>query len=79
MRFFKKYDDVRTLSDNDFICYCCKVDKRTIVSSIKNKKANTLAKIKEITGACTGNECKTKNPNGRCCSKEINQLIQIYG
>jgi len=71
----KDYADVSTLSDNDYICYCTKVDKKTIVASIKNG-ASTLKEIKKLTIACTGNECTTLNPNKRCCSKEINQLIK---
>ncbi len=79
MKFFaqpKRYDDVTTLSDEDLICYCIEVDKKTILDAIRNG-ATTLSTIKETTGACTGNECKRLNPNGRCCSKEINALIQL--
>jgi NAD(P)H-nitrite reductase large subunit len=72
----KKYDDVTTLSDNDLICYCVEVDKGTIVSAIHNG-ATTLKEIKARTGACTGDMCATKNPNRRCCSKEIKQLLNI--
>ncbi len=79
MKFFakiKKFDDVTTLDDSDLICYCCEVDKLTIVKAIKDG-ANTLALIKDATGACTGSRCKELNPNKRCCSKEINQLIKL--
>ena len=79
MKFFtqtKRYDDVTTLLDEDLICYCIQVDKKTIVEVIRNG-ATTLSAIKEATGACTGNECKRLNPNGRCCSKEIKALIQV--
>ncbi len=65
------------MDDTDLICYCIEVDKGTIVKAI-TKGATTLSKIKEETSACTGNECKTKNPNHRCCSKEIKQLIALY-
>ena len=81
MKFFtkiKKFDDVTTLDDSDLICYCCEVDKKTIVKAIK-EGANTLSLIKEKTTACTGSRCKELNPNKRCCSKEINQLIRLYG
>jgi NAD(P)H-nitrite reductase large subunit len=71
----KRYDDVTTLSDNDLICYCVEVDKGTIANAIHNG-ATTLKEIKTRTGACTGNECTTKNPNGRCCSKEIKQMLK---
>jgi len=72
----KRYDDVTTLDAEDLICYCCEVDKATIEEAIA-AGADTLGRIKERTGACTGNECKEKNPNRRCCSKEIKQLISI--
>lgn len=56
------------------ICYCKEITKETIQLAIQNG-ADTLEKIKEITGACTGNDCKSKNPSGKCCSGEIMKLI----
>ena len=79
MKFFTKakvYNDVTTLEDNDLICYCCNIDKLTIVNAIKSG-ATTLKAIKQSTNACTGNECKELNPNKRCCSKEIKELIKL--
>jgi NAD(P)H-nitrite reductase large subunit len=72
----KKYDDVSTLGDDDLICYCCDVDKKTILDAIHNG-SSTLKEIKITTRACTGDECATLNPNKRCCSKEIKQLIRM--
>jgi NAD(P)H-nitrite reductase large subunit len=72
----KDYADVTTLSDDDLICYCTKVDKKTIVDAIKTGE-DTLKAIKETTTACTGDECATLNPNKRCCSKEIKQLLKL--
>ena len=80
MKFFtkvKRFDDVTTLDESDLICYCIEVNKGTIVEAIR-KGANTLKAIKETTRACTGNECAQKNPNRRCCSKEIKLLIDLY-
>ena len=79
MKFFtpKNYSDVKTLDDDDFICFCIEVDKKTIVQAIQ-EGASTLKEIKETTKACTGNECKTKNPTGKCCSPQIKKLIEIY-
>ena len=57
------------------ICYCIDVDEATIINAVKNG-ADTLKKVKEQTKACTGNECKEKNPKGRCCSVEIKQIIK---
>ena len=80
MQFFtkpKRYDEVTTLEDNDLICYCIEVSKGEIVNVIK-QGAKTLKEIKRLTKAYTGSECKEKNPNKRCCSKEINALIKLY-
>jgi hypothetical protein len=44
----KKYDDVRTLSNDDLICYCCDVDKKTIIEAIQNG-SRTLKEIKKTT------------------------------
>ena len=73
----KRYDDVKRLDDDDYICYCIEVTKATIVKAICNG-AHTLKDIRNATGACSGTECAVKNPNKRCCSKEINQLITLY-
>ena len=73
----KRYDDITTLADDDWICYCIEVNKKSILEAIRNG-ATTLKAIKEVTRACTGNECAQKNPNRRCCSKEIKQLIDLY-
>jgi len=73
----KKYDDVTTLGDDDLICYCIGIDKKRIVDAVK-AGATTLKAVKEQTRACTGDHCKEVNPNGRCCSKEIRQIIEIY-
>ena len=59
------------------VCYCIEVDEATIVNAIHHG-ANSLAKVKEMTTACTGSECATKNPSGKCCSKEIKELIKLH-
>ena len=69
--------DVEKLNDNDLICYCMEVDKKTIVDAIKDG-SDTLKSIRQDTKASTGKECKIKNPLGRCCAKEVIQLIEIY-
>ncbi len=56
----KQYDDVSTLSDNDLICYCCDVEKQTIVKAIKfsgsrcynDKSFRTKAQLVEL---CSNN------------------------
>jgi len=64
-------------NDSKLVCYCIEVNKKTIIESVKNGN-DTLSKIKESTGACTGNSCKDLNPSGKCCSKDIINLIQLY-
>ena len=68
---------IENLKDSDLVCYCIEVNKKTIVDSIQ--KGNiTLQNIKDDTKACTGSECKVKNPSGKCCSKDIKELIKFY-
>jgi NAD(P)H-nitrite reductase large subunit len=69
--------EIKNFKDNNLICYCIEVNKKTIIDSIKRGN-NTLQKIKDDTKACTGTDCNDKNPNKRCCSKEIKELIEIY-
>ena len=60
---------------NEIICYCRNVSKLEIESAILNG-AKTLKDVQEITGACTGNQCKELNPSGRCCSTEIKEMLK---
>ncbi len=61
---------------NQTICYCKNVSKKVILDAIKDG-AKTLKDIQEKTGACTGNQCKELNPSGKCCSEEIENLLNI--
>jgi NAD(P)H-nitrite reductase large subunit len=58
----------------EIICYCRNVTKREIETAIL-QGAKTLKDIQDTTGACTGKQCKELNPKGRCCSVEINALL----
>jgi bacterioferritin-associated ferredoxin len=58
----------------EIICYCGKVTKSEIEAAIF-KGARKLKDIQEATGACLGNQCKDVNPKGRCCSTEINLML----
>ena len=68
---------MQNLKDADLICYCIKISKKTIVDAIVDGNIN-LQMIKDTTIACTGSKCKEKNPSGKCCSKDIKELIKIY-
>lgn len=59
----------------EIICYCKNVTKTEIESAILSG-AKTLKDVQEITGACTGNQCKELNPKGRCCSAEIKEMLK---
>lgn len=63
------------LKMNKTVCYCKNVTEAEIVKAIKNG-ANSLIDIQQITGACTGNQCKELNPSGKCCSSNIVSLIK---
>ncbi|MGZ2370343.1 (2Fe-2S)-binding protein [Ancylomarina sp. YFZ004] len=56
------------------ICYCKNVTDADIEIAIENG-AKTLKDIQVQTKACTGNECATLNPSGKCCSGDINVLL----
>jgi len=68
--------NVEHLQDSELICYCKEVNKGDIIKAIKIG-GTTLEEIKVQTTACTGKSCKTKNPQKRCCSIEINKLINL--
>jgi len=57
------------------ICYCIGVKESTIVKAIRDG-AHTLKAIQKATKACTGNQCKERNPKGRCCSADILGIIK---
>jgi len=59
---------------DEIICYCKQVTKSEIEKALQDG-AKSLKDIQEITGACTGNQCKELNPSGKCCSSDINVLI----
>ncbi len=59
---------------DEISCYCKQVTKTEIEKAISDG-AKTLKDIQEMTGACTGNQCKELNPSGKCCSGEIMALL----
>lgn len=59
---------------NEIICFCKNVSKNEIETAVKNG-AKKLKDIQEMTGACTGNQCKEMNPKGVCCSGDIIPML----
>jgi SAM-dependent methyltransferase len=76
----KKTSRQRIIStpDAQIICYCKGITKAAIVQAVGDG-ARRLDDIRQMTTACTGGECKTKNPSGGCCSGDIQELIAVYG
>jgi bacterioferritin-associated ferredoxin len=58
------------------ICYCKNVSEAEILNAINNG-AKSLKDIQDKTGACTGNQCKGLNPSGKCCSEDIERILNI--
>jgi len=56
------------------ICYCKNIREAEIRSAM-DKGAKSLQDIKETTGACTGSDCKTLNPIGKCCADDIRKIL----
>lgn len=63
---------------NATVCYCKNVNKMQILSAIAVDGARNLEDIKRITGACTGNDCAQKNPSGKCCAGDIQEILDLY-
>ncbi|HEY6915699.1 MAG TPA: (2Fe-2S)-binding protein [Paludibacter sp.] len=60
---------------DEIICYCKQITRSEIEKAIF-EGAKTFKDIQEITGACTGNQCKEMNPSGECCSMEIFAILK---
>lgn len=58
------------------ICYCLNVLEHKIIDEIVIKKCcSSLEDIKKYTGARTGKLCHIRNPSGRCCGPQVNEVI----
>lgn len=57
------------------ICYCLKVDEKTILDSITTGGAETLHDVQKATKANTGKACHVLNPSGVCCEPQIRAVI----
>lgn len=63
---------------HETVCYCKNVSKMQVLSAITVEGAKSLEDIKRITGACTGKDCATMNPSGKCCSEDIQEILDLY-
>ena len=56
--------------------YCKNVLEQTIIDELLIKKCcDSLIDIQNFTEANTGKSCKITNPTGRCCGKQIKEII----
>jgi len=69
------FHNLRIDTPGKMICYCNQVTQTEIEAAIQ-RGAKTLSDIQQITGACTGNQCKELNPSGKCCSGDIRRLLK---
>jgi|SRR6056297_309616 len=60
------------------VCYCKSVNKMDILSAIMIEGARSIEDVKRVTGACTGSDCERLNPAGRCCSSDIEEILELY-
>ena len=59
----------------EIVCWCSGVSKLIIMDAIRNG-ARKMDDIRRMTGACTQGRCKDFSPRSRCCSDEINILLE---
>ena len=58
-------------------CYCKNVLESTILDELLLKKCcDSLIDIQNFTEANTGKDCSITNPTGRCCGKQIREILQ---
>ena len=62
---------------DEIVCWCSQVTKKTLLEAIRNG-ANDMATVRSTTTACTIGRCKELSPRHRCCSQDIQKLINQY-
>jgi len=70
-------EDVLDAPLDEFVCWCSQVTKRTLLEAIRNG-ATDMAAIRAVTKACTIGRCKELSPRRRCCSQDIQKLIDNH-
>ena len=64
-------------SENRPACYCKNVLESTIMDELLVRKCcDSLIDIQNFTQANTGKDCAITNPTGRCCGKQIREILQ---
>ncbi|MHA2029179.1 MAG: hypothetical protein ACW98K_06500 [Candidatus Kariarchaeaceae archaeon] len=64
-------------NDNRPICYCKNVLESSIIEELAVKKCcDSLKDIQKFTEANTGKDCVITNPTGRCCGKQVKEIME---
>ncbi len=59
------------------ICYCKNVLEQQILDELLVKKCcDSIIDIQKFTEANTGKDCVITNPTGRCCGKQVKQVLE---
>lgn len=58
-----------------YICYCSKVTEQQIIDAVIYDNAKSVKDMASITGAMKNSNCKINNPLGKCCSSDIQEVI----
>ena len=84
-KLFFGLDDVRTVvmhkmeinTENRPVCYCKNVLEKTILDELLVEKCcDSIIDIQNFTQANTGKDCAITNPTGRCCGKQIKEILE---
>jgi len=67
-------EDVLAVPLDEIVCWCSRVAKKTLLDAIRNG-ATDMRAIRAATQACTLGLCKDLSPRRRCCSQDIQRLI----
>ncbi len=58
-----------------YICYCSNVTEDEIIDAIKTKGCKTVRDVVANTNAMKISKCDENSPTGKCCSRQINDLL----
>lgn len=64
-------------TENRPMCYCKNVLESVIIDELLNKQCcDSIIDIQKFTEANTGKDCAITNPTGRCCGKQIKEVLE---
>jgi len=67
----------KTNAHPEYICYCSKVEKQEILDAINNMNLKTVGDVVKNTNAMKISDCIHNSPTGKCCSRQIKELIEL--